>query len=191
MLNIVFRLQASRAALEYGRSARQLETLRLSLEVLHNEYMHLGIPLPNLHALTILAQNLMTEHIKTLKESLKSALEIESQPLTAIKTLTTRLSIFLESLNPEKDVISISENDKTAFKPIATYVPKSFPIDPCLSLFGVSLEKLESRTKCRILPLLAKEQNIYMTSSGMINQTNRLTWMSGFHNQIIYLLSIH
>ena len=183
-------MQASRAALEYGRSARQLETLRLSVEVLHNEYMYLGILLPNLHALTILAQNIMTEHIKILKESLKSALEIESHPLTAIKTLTTRLSIFLESLNPEKDVISISENDKTAFKPIATYVPKSFPIDPCLFLFGVSLEKLESRTKCRIPSFISKGTE-YLHDIFRNDQPNKSSHLDVWISQSNNLPAIH
>lgn len=137
------RLQASRACLEYGRGARQLESLRLTLENLHLEY-------------TNLAQNLMTEHIKTIKESLKSALEIECQPLAAIKTLTNRLSVFLESLNPEKDVAAIAENDKTGFKPVSTFVPKSFPIDPFNVLFGVSLDELESKKKSRVPALISK-----------------------------------
>lgn len=98
----------------------------------------------------------MTEHIRTVRESLKSALEIDSQPMAAIKTLTTRLSVFLESLNPERDVAAIAENDKTGFKPVSTFVAKSFPIDPSNAFFGVSLDALESKTKARVPAIISK-----------------------------------
>ena len=170
-------MQATRATVEAGRAARHLEHLRLSLDVQTLEY-------------TNQVQSLMTEHIKIVKETLKSLLEIDKMPLDAIKTIGDRLSVFLESLNPSKDVAAIAENDKTGFKPVPTFLPKSFPIDPNHILFGLSLESYEQATKNRVPQIITKAIE-YLTDTFIISDSKASSHVDVWISPITNLPAIH
>ncbi|KAJ3335330.1 hypothetical protein HDU91_002230, partial [Kappamyces sp. JEL0680] len=150
------RREATRAALEAGRSAKQLESLRNSLDTQMLEY-------------TNQAQMLMCEHIRIIKETLTTALEIEKNPLEAIKTLGDRLAVFLESLDPVKDVQAIVENEKTGYKHVPTFVAKVFPTaDTPFQIFGRPLEDTASSTKLRV-PALITKATAYLLDTYAVN----------------------
>jgi hypothetical protein len=137
------RREANRAAFEAVRSAKQLETLRLSLEVSMNEYL-------------VLAQAALTEHIQLIKDTLHACLEFEKIPLQSVQTIQERLSVFLESLDPERELKTIVDRDRTGVRPVPTFVPAQLLPNAPLTVFGVSLEMYTTRSNSRIPPIVKK-----------------------------------
>ena len=103
------RRDATRMSLEAARSAKQVEALRLSLNVQMYEY-------------TSQCQKLMVGHIDQIKIFLLQALEAERLPLKAIQTINENCQVFLESLDAEKSVKAIMERDRTGIKPSNRFI---------------------------------------------------------------------
>jgi hypothetical protein len=137
------RREANRCAFEAIRFAKQLETMRLSLEISMQEYM-------------LLAQKALTEHIQLIKDTLSACIEFEKIPLQSINTIGDRLSVFLESLDPEKELLTVSDNERTGVRPVPTFVPIQLLPNAPMVAFGVSLEEYTTKTNTRIPPILKK-----------------------------------
>jgi hypothetical protein len=95
---------ATKLSMEAIRSAKQVDALRLSLNMQMYEY-------------TTQCQNLMADHINQIKMVLLQALETEKIPFNAIQTMNENCQVFLETLDSEKAVKVIMERDRTGIKP--------------------------------------------------------------------------
>ncbi|KAJ3275617.1 hypothetical protein HDV01_007620 [Terramyces sp. JEL0728] len=115
--------EATRAAFESNKAARQLESLRATLDLQMSEYIQIAIPL-------------LAEHVKLVKSTIAFCVDTEKIPGNS---MGNDIQVFLESLDPEKEIKSIVDNEKTGVKPIPTFVPKSFPPIPSKKVFGVPL----------------------------------------------------
>lgn len=134
---------ANRAAFEANRSAKQLEILRLSIDIQIKEYMDL-------------AQVVLTEHIKLIKDTLSGCLAFEKIPVETIKALEDRLGVFFESLDPDRELKSIIENERTGMRPVPTFVPLQLLPNTPAPIFGVPLEVYAARTNSKVPPIIRK-----------------------------------
>ncbi|KAJ3260180.1 hypothetical protein HK103_001256 [Boothiomyces macroporosus] len=118
--------EATRAAFEANKSAKQLESVRTSIDLQMSDYIQLAIPL-------------LLEHVKLVKSTITRCVESEKIPGNVNNYMGNELQIYLETLDPEKEIKSVIDNEKTGIKPIPTFVPKSFPPIPSRRVFGVPL----------------------------------------------------
>jgi hypothetical protein len=151
------RREANRCAFEAVRSAKQLETLRQSLEISTQEYIHL-------------AQTALTEHIQLIKDTLSACIEFEQIPLNSINTIGDRLSVFLETLDPEKELKTVEDNERTGVRPVPTFVPAQLLPNGPTFVFGVSLEEYTNKTHSRI-PYILKKCIAYLEDTYAIAPT--------------------
>ncbi|KAJ3324216.1 hypothetical protein HDV06_000255 [Boothiomyces sp. JEL0866] len=118
--------EATRAAFEANKSAKQLEGLRTTVDLQMSEYIQIAIPL-------------LLEHVKLVKNTISLCVDTEKIPTNINTSMGNEIQVYLETLDPEKEIKSIIDNEKTGIKPIPTFVPKSFPPVPSRKVFGVPL----------------------------------------------------
>nr|KAJ3422028.1 hypothetical protein HK105_001474 [Polyrhizophydium stewartii] len=134
---------AERAEYEYKKAVVQVEKNRQALDVALSEYM--GI-----------AQTLMLERIRTIKDVLVMCVEFERTPTHAIRVVQERLMVFLETLEPEKEIQVLVERDRTGVRMSAPHLFRDFRKGPSNAVFGLSLDALSARTGVRVPSLLRK-----------------------------------
>jgi hypothetical protein len=79
-----------------------------------------------------------------------------NRPLEAVKNLENRLGVFLESLDPTKELKTIIENERTGVRPVPTFVPLQLLPNIPAPVLGVELEVYAARTNSKVPPIIRK-----------------------------------
>ncbi|KAI8893329.1 Rho GTPase activation protein [Globomyces pollinis-pini] len=174
------RREAHRAAFEASRTGNQVESFRMSLDSMMFEYIQLSHPI--LH-----------EHIRLIKDTLLSMVDVEKISVVAIKQLEDQLGAFLESLDASKEVKAIPETERTGLRPPTVFVPKRFPSTEESRVFGVPLEIHTAALKLRVPPIIRKCLS-YLDDTFALNSsdpTKRSSHLDAWLEPNINLAAIH
>eukprot|EP00842_Homolaphlyctis_polyrhiza_P004470 jgi/Hompol1/5023/HPOL_004128-RA len=135
--------EAERAEFDYKKAIRTAETTRQLLNTASADYMNI-------------VQSVLLERIRTVKDVLLTCIELEKAPSIAIRSIQDRVIVFLETLEPEKEIQVLVERDRTGVRPVPPILFRAYGSRHSENIFGLSLDALTAQTGFRVPSLLRK-----------------------------------
>lgn len=137
------RREADVADLEYKKTVGQCEKARVSLERAQVEFMSL-------------LEGCMRSRVGLVKLCVSKALALETSHFSMREGLVGRVQVFLESLDPEKELQVVMEGDRTGAMRLKPFVYLNVYQGPMDTIFGVSLDALAAKSKRKVPQVLTK-----------------------------------
>ena len=137
------RIEADLADLEYKRAVKTAEEMRISLELNCVEFINQ-------------MESTIKYRISLLKSSFMNAVDVEKMDFDFKQGLANRIQIFLESLDAEKELQVIVEQDRTGRQRMPPIIYKQYKTGAVDTIFGVDLTELSAKLNKKVPPLIIK-----------------------------------
>jgi hypothetical protein len=133
--------EANHLVFKLCRASRNLDLSRQNLEIMMQDYC-------------VMAQKFFSDYIKITKDTIAACVNLDLLPMDSLKSIHKHLSVYLETLDPNREVAAIYETEKIGVKPVPTFIPKRPFSEEPLAVFGTPLQEYASYCKSSVPPII-------------------------------------